>query len=104
MKLFLDDLRPCPDDHHLCLTVEEAKAWLRRGIVTHISFDHDLGDSYWGHPDPPTGYDLAKWIETHADQIPRLTWAVHSANPVGAQNIRMAMWNATRYWESAETS
>jgi hypothetical protein len=51
-----------------------------------ITFDHDLGIE----PDATenyekSGYDCAKWL---VDQniIPQMFW-VHSANPVGSQNI-----------------
>lgn len=58
------------------------------GIPEFIAFDHDLAD-----PFDRTGYDLAKYIveldinNTH--KIPdNFTYNVHSANPMGAANIR----------------
>ena len=64
----------------------------------HISFDHDLGDNRL------SGYDLAKWVErrAHLNQIKRITWDIHSANPVGRKNIEMAMSNADKYWTQHE--
>jgi hypothetical protein len=61
---------------------------LEHGCPDHISFDHDLGD-----PKAETGYDVAKWlVEMDLDKpgfLPEnFTFAVHSANPVGAKNIR----------------
>jgi hypothetical protein len=53
----------------------------------HISFDHDLGDGV------PTGFDFVKWlVESHLDGrylFPdNFSYAVHSANPPGAANIK----------------
>lgn len=90
MKLWLDDIRPRPDGFEL--TARNARNCIRvleKYPVTHISFDHDLGEE-------ATGYDVAKWIERKAMLGKRTvdTWAVHSANPVGAANIRAAMERA----------
>jgi hypothetical protein len=51
-----------------------------------ISFDHDLGDNV------PTGKDLANWlVEQDMQGIIKFPtnfeFHVHSANPVGRQNI-----------------
>ncbi len=92
MRIWLDDLRSMPDrfDIH-AITAGECIALLESGQVTHISFDHDLGES-------ETGYTVACWIERHTQDIPFLTWEVHSANPVGAKFIKMAMLSAERQW------
>lgn len=96
MKLWLDDIRPMPQgyDKHV-LTAKDAIKELATGKVTHISFDHDLGDF-------KTGYNVACFIETgaHDQTIPRLTWDIHSANPVGRRNIEQAMISAERWWVS----
>lgn len=58
-----------------------------QGCCPHfISFDHDLGENQ------PTGYDLAKFlVEKDLDEpgwIPsNFQFQVHSANPIGKQNI-----------------
>jgi hypothetical protein len=104
MKLWLDDLlddpsspeRWTPEGWVGARTVLEAARKLKSGQVTHISFDHDLGiDAGW------TGYTLAKLIEKWAwwGVIPALTWDIHSANPVGAENITRAMKAAEIYWK-----
>lgn len=94
MRIWLDDVRPIPQgwDMHV-KTVEEAIELLETHEITAISFDHDLGTD-------KTGYDLAKWIEymAHSEGLPPLEWHVHSANPVGARNIKAAMKMAERYW------
>ena len=49
----------------------------------HISFDHDLGEG-------KNGYDCAKWLVNwcmeHGYGVP--TYTIHSANPVGSENIK----------------
>jgi hypothetical protein len=89
--LYLDDLRsPITNQNWvICRSVEEAQAHCREeGCPSYISFDHDLGDEV------PTGYDFAKWLtemDMDADGkfIPvDFSYNIHSANPVGVQNIR----------------
>lgn len=99
MRLWLDDVREKPGlryDTHV-KTVHEAKGYIMSGKVVAISFDHDLGTE-------ETGYDLAKWIEEQAyhGKVQRISWDIHSANPVGAANIRAAMKNADKYWDKHE--
>lgn len=98
MRLWLDDLRPMPEgyDRHV-KTAKEAIEALLVWTVTHISFDHDLGE-----PECGTGYDVASWIERQAFEntnVERVSWRIHSANPVGRRNIEAAMTSADRYWE-----
>jgi hypothetical protein len=109
MKMWLDDIRPTPFpprdgrdeypfDKHApyelhAATADEAIAAIDTGEVTFISFDHDLGLG-------KTGYDVAKYIEERAygGHLRPIYYKVHSANPVGAQNIRTAMDSAWRIW------
>ena len=103
MKVWLDDLRPMPAgfDVH-ARTAGEAIALLQQGGVTLLSLDHDLGG-----PENGTGYEVAKWIEEHAFRwsqdepggLPLLEWRIHSRNPVGLQNMVLALQNASRFWE-----
>ena len=63
---------------------EELKELLNstEGRIEIMSFDHDLGLG------EPTGYDIIKWLaEEHIDRYPIET-RVHSANPIGAENMR----------------
>src|SRR5438309_1594271 len=47
MKLWLDDIRPTPDDTWTwAKTVPEAIDLLKTGEVTYASLDHDLGDTF----------------------------------------------------------
>lgn len=95
MKLYLDDVRSTPAGWTRAYTAKEAIAYLETGKVTDISFDHDLGPEEAG-----TGYQVANWIEEQAylGKLPPLGWGVHSANPVGYQNISRAMESAERFW------
>jgi len=97
IRIWLDDIRPMPDDFtHWCKTPQQAIHLLSKVDVDHISFDHDLGLT-----DMNNGDMVAKYIETRAFQgdLPRLTWAIHSANPVGRQNIEASMQSAERFWD-----
>lgn len=95
MRLYLDDLRDTPSGYDTrAYTAQEAIEFLKTGKVQIISFDHDLGAEENG-----TGYDVACWIENQAYAdldfvIP--AWYIHSANPVGAENIRNAMRSAMK--------
>ncbi len=115
-KLYLDDLR-YPDNHpnwRIARNYHDA-VWMvtNYGVPYHISFDHDLGDvrvdtdslTYItdtirnGCPQEFTGYDFAKWfcnwvMDNNVDLEPiGFTYHVHSANAVGAENIRCYMAN-----------
>ena len=65
------------------------------GLPDGISFDHDLGE------DTMSGYDAAMAIVDmvlDGDIEPKATfeWNVHSANPVGAKRIALAMRDLER--------
>lgn len=91
MKVYLDDMRT-PDIKEgwdvIVRDAENAMLLLDLGIVTEISLDHDLGGEV-------TGYDVARHIEEmvfNEDlyfEPPRIY--VHSANPVGRDNIKQAI-------------
>jgi hypothetical protein len=93
MRVWLDDKRKMPDgfDVH-CWTADQCIEYLSRQKVSLISFDHDLGGE-------KTGYDVARWIEeaVYGGRMSVPEWRVHSANPVGAVNILMAMRSAERF-------
>lgn len=103
IKLWLDDLLDDPEspERHTpagwtgAKTALEACRLIKTGAVTHVSFDHDLGPAWAG-----SGYTVARFIEKLAFEgsIPQLTWDIHSANPVGAHNIRQAMLSADKFF------
>lgn len=81
MKLLLDDERETPPGCVRVFWPDEAIAWLKTGVVTEISLDHDLGEDNIG-----TDYDVILWIEKEvmtSHFIPHQI-RVHSAN-VSAQ-------------------
>lgn len=88
MRLFLDDLRPCPDGWTLARTVAEAQAVLvtNRGAVTHASLDNDLG------PGTPEGRALCAFMAEN-DLWPAKGIRVHSSNAPAA----LAMLDAIRF-------
>ena len=98
-KLYLDDVRnPNGKDWIVVRTYEEFTTWItENGIPDEISFDHDLAhinyDSTNGQENfvyrEKTGYDAAKWLCEYCwtNGIPIPEWNVHSANPVGRDNI-----------------
>src|SRR3954471_21060460 len=102
MRVWLDDVRPCPPGFAHVRTAKEAIALLSTGQVTFISFDHDLGE-----PENGTGYEVACWVEEHAfrwsqrepDGLPPLEWVIHSQNPVDVENMTRALRNADRFWQ-----
>lgn len=118
MKLWLDDERPMP----IGFDVHVKSAWhaielLKCGHFDEVSLDHDLGDL---DGDIGDGYDVACFIEEGARNlamikegallpildarcpmiITRLKWNVHSANPVGAEKMRVALRKADEWWQT----
>ena len=83
--LFIDDLREPPRDQEwvVCRSTEEAIDQVRlRGMPSVMSLDHDLGD------DDTTMVFLRCLVNELWDGgTPPPDYRVHSANPVGAQNI-----------------
>lgn len=96
VRVWLDDERPMPEGYDVHVkTASEAIEMIRRGEVSEISLDHDLGDYANG-----TGYEVAKFIEEGAfgGTVSPLDARVHSANPVGAANMRRSIESARRFW------
>ena len=92
MKLWIDDVRPAPEGYIWCFSVEAAKTWIKHieeGVmrfstpgVELIDVDHDLGDYA---TDGGDGVKLLDWLEETGRNYPI---RIHSANPVGVQNMR----------------
>jgi len=107
-KLYLDDVRtPKTEGWDIVRSYDDFVSYIEsNGAPDEISFDHDLSREHTkyyfdngGHDNPPdplnvefkekTGYDAAKWLCNYCwtNGIPIPSWNVHSANPVGKENI-----------------
>jgi hypothetical protein len=93
----------------------------KNGLPDLISFDHDLADEHYEDlfSDPnwsksnddielkyeeyreKTGLDCAKWLADYCflNRLPIPEFMVHSANPVGAKNIKSYLENAKKHLE-----
>lgn len=91
--LYIDDLRPIPDDCEkwtwtTARSFHEAVFKLELLDFDMVSFDHDIASFYGYHE--MTGYDVALWlVQRKQDGLHVPThYAVHSANPVGCERIQ----------------
>lgn len=95
-----DDPRPirhAKSPHEFFEYLDEA------GCPSHIAFDHDLGGEEVCFV---TGYDLVKEfcemiMMGDLDLPENFTFSIHSANPVGAENIRSYLSQFIRKWRVA---
>ncbi len=102
-RMFLDDIREPPNDGGEWVVVrsyDEAVSTVQEcGFPLFISFDHDLGDQV------PSGKDFANWLvekDLDTGAMPdEFGFNVHSANPSGAENIRVLL---KRYLELRKKS
>lgn len=94
-KLFLDDIRtPKSEGFVIARSVDEAINLIKqKGFPSYMSLDHDLGE------DVPTGYDFVKWIvsEYMDKDLPQFEFNIHSANPVGAENMKGLLNNFIKH-------
>jgi hypothetical protein len=127
-KLFLDDVRVPYDVFRMTILpiYENDSDWvivksfgefvdilIAKGIPDVISFDHDLsydhyleenqsGDIEYDSLGEKTGYDAAKMLvhvcQEQNKELPM--YYVHSANPVGAENIKRYLENAKKHLEN----
>jgi hypothetical protein len=97
MRVFLDDIRSPKTENFdkIARSIEDFKsiievALLSNTKITYISFDHDLGEC-------PDGLDCVKYlVEKDMDNdilSVDFEYNVHSANPVGSQDIFCYMKN-----------
>ena len=91
MNVWLDDKRPMPPGFDVWTTnAYHAVKFLKCGLVDMISLDHDLAEK----TTVGDGYVVAKAIEEmvctgHLKR--KLTVLLHSMNPVGVTNMKMAI-------------
>lgn len=98
-KLYLDDIRnPKSSEFKIVRSYEEAIDYVKaHGIPKYISFDHDLGCTESGKL-LPSGHDFAKWlVEMDIEKLHTFPsdfkFNVHSANPIGRNNIQALLNN-----------
>ena len=98
MKLWVDDVRPAPEGYVWCKSVSKAKSAIAKwenenkqlaesfGFseipIELIDIDHDAGDFA---SDGGDYIKLLDWLEETGRNYPI---RIHSANPVGVQNMR----------------
>lgn len=88
-KLYIDDMRPCPEGWDVARNFHEAIVMLESTEYAEVSLDHDI-DSFYGLKEM-TGRDILNWliarkVEGHK-HVPSIV-RVHSANPVGSRTMR----------------
>lgn len=96
MKLYVDDLRQCPEGWQLARTVTEAIRILDTQRVTHVSLDHDISHGVevngltrlypCGETFEPVARFIGMMVEASGEIGPQVT--LHTANPVGAEKMR----------------
>ena len=88
LKIWVDDVRPAPNDYYWCKTVNSVKRLLCDAHIINcydivvIDLDHDAGDY------AKEGGDYIKildWLEKTGRRYPI---HIHSMNPVGVANMR----------------
>ena len=88
--LFVDDVREPPEGYVSARSSAEANAIIDgRGIPAFVSFDHDLGGDDTGMR--VVDHIIGLVLDGKAELPEGFSYAVHSANPVGANNIRSKM-------------
>lgn len=113
MRVYLDDCRETPEGFDCrAYTAEEAIALVDTGLVTHISLDFDLGwaprltenGTYYEvdeDPNAPDGGKVARRIMdlAYCNYIPRMTWELHTDNPVGRAQMKRYLQFADLQWD-----
>lgn len=94
MKIWLDDLRPVPKGYNGAKSVNEAillieKAEENGTEIELLDLDHDLGDYY------TDGGDAIKLLDWLAERGTFYPVKIHTANPVGRENMERML---KRYW------
>lgn len=85
LKLYLDDVRPCPEGWVLAHDCPEAMDILLKHFGTfEVSLDHDLGEDENGK-EKQNGCTLILWF--NAMQIFPTKVQLHTANPVGRRRM-----------------
>lgn len=92
MKIWVDDIRTAPDGFIWCKSTNEALCLIVDNIedVEFIDLDHDMGDTF-GDDAIDILNELerkSRFSEEFAESVKKIKFRLHSANPVGVQNMR----------------
>ena len=87
MKIWVDDIRPAPDDYvrykSVKMTIFAILLYEKKHIpIELISLDHDAGDYAFDGGDY---INILNWLEETGRNYPI---HIHSMNPVGVENMR----------------
>ena len=88
LKIWVDDVRPAPNDYYWCKTVNSVKRLLCDAHIINcydivvIDLDHDAGDY------AKEGGDYIKILDWLEETGCRYPIHIHSMNPVGVANMR----------------
>lgn len=90
MKLWIDDVRPAPEGYIWLKSTSQAVTFIVNNeedldgnpVIELIDIDHDSGDFYCHGGDY---INVLNWLEETGRNYPI---RIHSANPVGVQNMR----------------
>lgn len=93
IKLYLDDLRDCPEGCLLVKTAEEAIEVIKGGNVGLLSLDRDLGLDVNGNH-LRTGYDLVKEFYEKGMYVDEIY--IHTDNSVGRENMYQTLLASQR--------
>lgn len=92
MKIWVDDIRPAPAEYIWCQCTNDALRLIRANIndIEIIDLDHDMGKTFGG--------DAIKVLQElerlchrftfYPSKIEKISFRLHSANPVGVANMR----------------
>ena len=97
MKLYLDDVRKCPENWIPVRYVRDMIQLLQEQNVSEISLDNDLGEF------EPEGYEVVRWMEEKVALQPGAytppTIYVHTANPVARKKMLAGIESIKRMLE-----
>lgn len=88
LKIWVDDVRPAPNNYYWCKTVNSVKRLLCDAHIINcydivvIDLDHDAGDY------AKEGGDYIKILDWLEETGRRYPIHIHSMNPVGVANMR----------------
>ena len=93
MKLWIDDVRPAPPGNYIWFKeINAALRFIRENAadIEIIDFDHDAGDFRRGGREDYIVIlqEMQRLTRFHKIDFSHIKFRLHSANPVGVQNMR----------------